>query len=384
MMIPKEVFVREVAVSSALGADESKAVSMLRENIASHSEKTFRFGQSLTTRRYYSLPSHRVEDTFYGKLETVLGSLIERSGLSRQELERCALYMGSTSMNLTCWEGIFREYPHETKMAPMEGYGEIGRRLAEKFGIAGEIVLFSTACTSSANGLLEASREIRFGGTERVIVIGFEFYNELTICGFEAMGLLSKEGCKPFDLNRSGMVLGEGCAAVLLDSVAAQSGGILRVLGGSNRSDVHSITSHNEDGSVIAQTIHDALEDAGVQTGAITHIKAHATGSTHNDLAEGRGIRSVFAALPEIFVLKPAIGHTLGACGALELAMLYCMLRAEFIPKTEGFDTEDGEIGIVPTKALSVLSGGCFLLNHFGFAGSGVVLVVQYTQGNVS
>lgn len=383
-MIPKEVFVREVAVLSALGADENIVVSALRENFPSHSEKTFRFGQHQSIRRYYALPLDMAKNSFYEKLESVLGSLIERSSLSSQELEKCALYMGSTSMNLTCWEGIFREYPQETRMAPMEGYGEIGRRLAKKFGIGGEIVLFSTACTSSANGLLEASREIRSGGMERAIVMGFEFYNELTICGFEAMGLLSKEECKPFDLNRSGMVLGEGCAAVLLDSVAAQSGGALRVLGGSNRSDVHSITSHNEDGSVIAHTIRDALEDAGVTTGAITHIKAHATGSTHNDLAEGKGIRRVFADVPEIFVLKPALGHTLGACGALEMAILYQTLRHGFVPKTAGFGTEDGEIGIIPTQMVSELSQGCFLVNHFGFAGSGVVLVVQYTQGGVS
>lgn len=383
-MNPKKVFVRERAFVSALGNDAHAAVSRLRTDDSNFSDKSFRFGQNQTVRRYYALPSEVAAESFYEKLEGLLGSLIASAALSADELRRCALYLGSTSMNLTCWEGIFREHPQETRMAPMDGYGEIGRKLAEKFGIGGEIMLFSTACTSSANALLEASREIRSGNMERAIVMGFEFYNELTICGFEAMGLLSKEGCKPFDLNRSGMVLGEGGAALLLDTVPGNTDGALRILGGSNRSDVHSITSHNEDGSVIAQTIRDALKDAGADADTITHIKGHATGSTHNDLAEGRGIRTIFARLPEIFVLKSAIGHTLGACGALELAIMGEMLEEGFLPKTAGFETADPDVGIFPTETVSAVSEGRFLLNHFGFAGSGVVLVVEYIQGNAS
>ena len=378
----QKVFVRETAFVSVLGKEPYAAVSQLRTDRMKYSEKSFRFGQNQTARRYYALPPEVAAESFYEKLEGLLASLIASAALSPAELRKCALYMGSTSMNLTCWEGIFREHPQETRMAPMDGYGEIGRRLAEKYGIGGEILLFSTACTSSANALLEASRQIRCGEMERAIVMGFEFYNELTICGFEAMGLLSKEGCKPFDLNRSGMVLGEGAAAILIDTLPKKSGGVLEILGGSNRSDVHSITSHNEDGSVIAHTIYDALRDAQIEAAAITHIKGHATGSTHNDLAEGRGIRTVFSTVPEIFVLKSAIGHTLGACGALELAILEGALREGFVPKTDGFETADPEMGIFPTEAASNVSEGRFLLNHFGFAGSGVVLVVEYGEGN--
>lgn len=384
MMTRREVFIRESAFACALGNEGGEAASALRADRCGPAEKIFRFGQLQTARRYYALPQAVAENSFYDKLESILERLIARSALRKDELEGCALYMGSTSMNLTCWEGAFREHPKETQMPKMDGYGEIGRKLAEKFGIGGEVLLFSTACTSSANALLEASREIRSSRMERAIVVGFEFYNELTICGFEAMGLLSKGECKPFDLNRSGMVLGEGCGAILLDSASLQNGASLKLSGGSNRSDVHSITSHNEDGSVIAHTIRDAMHDAGVDVGMITHIKGHATGSTHNDLAEGRGIRSVFAHPPEIFVLKSALGHTLGACGALELAIMHETLKEGFVPRTLGFDTVDPEMEIVPTDTASEVSEGCFLLNHFGFAGSGVALVVQYTQGNVS
>lgn len=381
MMMRQEVFVRDVAVMSALGNDVHEAAAGLRSALWSESYKTFLFGQTPTTRGYYALNTKAARNSFERKLEAVLESLVHRVGLSPAEWEKCALYMGSTSMNLTSWEGAFKEDTNVTTMASMDGYGEIGRKLAEKFGIGGEILLFSTACTSSANALLEASREIRSGEIERAIVMGFEFYNELTICGFEAMGLLGKEGCKPFDQERSGMVLGEGCAAVLLDSVSSKDGGILRMLGGSNLSDVHSITSHNVDGAIIARTLRDALEDAEVEADTITHIKAHATGSTYNDVAEGRGIRLVFPRPPEVFVLKAAVGHTLGACGALELALLYGTLQEGFIPETGGFETVDPEIGITPSRTKSAVSEGHFLLNHFGFAGSGVVLVVEYTQG---
>lgn len=380
-MIPKEVFVREVAVLSALGKDLNEAVEGLRSEQCCESSKPFLFGQTPIERRYYPLASQIADSSFYAKLETLIESLLRQTPLSTEELKNCSLYFGSTSMNLSAWEGDFKEYPSEWIMPEMDGYGEIGRKIAEKYQIGGEVLLFSTACTSSANALLEAFREIRSGESDRAIVIGFEFYNELTICGFEAMGLLSKEGCKPFDQNRSGMVLGEGCAAILLDTVPSSHSIVVRVAGGSNRSDVHSITSHNTDGAIIARTLQDALMDAGIDAKEVTHIKAHATGSTYNDLAEGRGLRAVFGELPEIFVLKAAVGHTLGACGALELALLYGTLREGFIPKTGGFETIDSEMEIVPSHALSEISEGYLLLNHFGFAGSGVVLVVEYTQG---
>lgn len=381
MIRRQEVFVRESALVCSLGNTVEEAAFALRSLSPGDSYKTFPFGSETLVRHYNVLDAQTAQKPFYAKVEGVIESLIQRAGLNAGELEECALYMGSTSMNLTAWENVFKEPLKTVSTVPMDGYGEIGRKLAEKFGIGGEILLFSTACTSSANAMLEASREIRAGEMKRAIVVGFEFYNELTVCGFEAMGLLSKEGCKPFDENRSGMVLGEGCAAVLLDILPPKSGMCLRVLGGSNRSDVHSITSHNADGSIIAHSLRDALSDAGVEAETITHIKAHATGSTHNDLAEGRGIREVFKALPDIFVLKPAVGHTLGACGALELALLDGVLSAGFVPKTEGFENVDCEVQIIPTDSISLVSEGYFMLNHFGFAGSGVALVVQYTQG---
>ena len=87
----------------------------------------------------------------------------------------------------------------------------------------------------------------------------------------------------------------------------------------------------------------------------------------------------VFEQTPAIVALKPYIGHTLGGCGAIELALLYFTLQEGFIPRTFGFDTKDEEIGIVPKQEeMRVEDESICLINHFGFGGNGTVLVTKY------
>lgn len=376
------IYLREAVVFCSLGSSSEEIVRHIHEEI-SPCEKTFTFGTDVKNRKYYGLEGRECtsEETFYKALEELLGQLIHNSGLSSEELLRCALLLGSTSMNIPYSESVFRA-DHDQKMLPNIGYGVIGERLATMFGIGGEVSLFSTACTSSANALLYGYEGIVSRRYERAIVVGFDFYNELTMSGFESFGLLSQDGCRPFDADRSGLVLGEGCGGIVLDSEPSPKGLNFILRGGANLSDTSSPTAHNLDGVMVEQTIKEALKNTGVTRDEVTLIRAHATGSTTNDMAEARGLHRLFQPIPPLVALKGSLGHTLGGCGVIELSLLWFCMREGFVPKTSGFETMDEEICIKPISDEIKSEEGIILLNHFGFGGNGVVLVVEASKSS--
>jgi 3-oxoacyl-(acyl-carrier-protein) synthase len=374
------VYVRDAVVYCTLGSSEEEILSSLH-NPKKASLQSFRFGKEQRERPYGAMNEHKVVgyEEFFERLSSVLREVIEKSNLSEEELEECPLLIGSTSMNIPCSEALYQQTPQE--MLPSIGYGRIGETLANTCGIGGEVCLFISACTSSASALLYAERGIQSGRFKRAIVLGFEFYNEFTMSGFEALGLLDDAGSRSFDKERMGMMLGEGCSAIVLDSSVPNKLLEFSLLGGENRCDLFSPTSHNPNGEIVAQTIEDALLDAGIASTEVSLIKAHATGSNSNDMAEGKGLNRVFANMPPVLTLKPLVGHTLGGCGAIELAVLWFALKSGFIPKSFGFSTVDEEFGIIPTRTEVESSSGIVLMNHFGFGGNGTVLVARYGRG---
>lgn len=377
------VYVREAVTFCSLGNTPEEIVKQCH-HVADTKVKLFAFGSETKQREYrgMNIQSIAANDEFYGVFERLLSQLIQQSNLTSEELLECALLVGSTSMNIPCSEVFFRQNNGE-KMLSGIGYGAIGDELSKLFSIGGEISFFTTACTSSSNALLYAQRGVESGRFQRAIVLGFEFYNELTIAGFETLGLLSLNGCRPFDADRSGIVLGEGCSAILVDSIASSYSTQIILRGGASRCDIASPTSHSTDGSMVARTIHDALQDTNLTLPDVMLIKAHGTGTDNNDWAEGRGINLAFPVMPPLIGLKPLLGHTLGGCGAIELSVLWFCMREGFLPKTYGFENLDERAGITPMIEETIANPGIILLNHFGFGGSGVVLVVEMMRESV-
>jgi 3-oxoacyl-(acyl-carrier-protein) synthase len=190
--------------------------------------------------------------------------------------------------------------------------------------------------------------------------------------------LLDPAGCRPFDQQRAGLQIGEGIAALLLEADTADRPGVT-LRGGANLCDTHHLTSASPDGSIMREVICQAMGRAGVSPADIVAIKAHGTGSIDSDRAEGNALRAVFGdALPPVVGLKRYVGHTLGACGAVETAAWIGCLNAGFLPFTAGFDIVDADIGIAPTRTRLAASPGAYLLNFFGFGGNYTSLVMAY------
>ncbi|MDD4340284.1 MAG: beta-ketoacyl synthase N-terminal-like domain-containing protein [Syntrophales bacterium] len=374
------------AIACALGEDLDAVVRGAREMRPGIARLPLTLAGMDEVRPYYLL-SRRGPESLSAAPETffyeVLFDTVERAladaSLRTADLRDLAIFFGSTAIDIPVYEHAYGQILRETsRPASMvsSGYGRIADEVAGRFGIRGPTYTFTTACTSSANALLYAAAMIAAGRIPRALVIGYDLFSHLGFYGFESLRLIATDGYRPFDRRRSGIIMGEGCGAVVLEADDGGDAGAV-LCGGANRVDAYNVTTHALEGGAIAQVMWDALEDADVEAGAVTAIKAHGTGSENNDRMEGNGMVRVFGdALPPFTVLKPLIGHTVGASGVVELILFTACLQRGFCPPTLGFEEADEALSLRPVTEPKPLSRGVFLLNFFGFGGNCTALVV--------
>jgi 3-oxoacyl-[acyl-carrier-protein] synthase-1 len=192
------------------------------------------------------------------------------------------------------------------------------------------------------------------------------------------LGLVSPSGdYRPFHPQRDGLVLGEAYAAAML-SLQPGPAPLARLLGGFSACDTSSLTNTREDGSHIEWVMREALRSAGVSAEQIGLVKPHGTATGANDRAESNGVRLLFGeALPPLCVLKPWLGHTLGACGLTETLLL-----VENLGHLPACDYAAEALLPLPAKALTIGEDSLLLANFFGFGGNNASLVLQRCTGD--
>jgi 3-oxoacyl-[acyl-carrier-protein] synthase-1 len=211
-----------------------------------------------------------------------------------------------------------------------QGAGYIADFIATEFGITGPAFTVSTACASSAGAVIKAAELIRAGFCDAAIAGGVDIASETVLRGFNSLEAVSNEVTNPFSKNRKGITLGEG-AAFFVVSKQELSGAGIQLLGSGESADAFHITSPREDGSGAAAAMRSALEDAAITPEDVGYINLHGTGTPLNDRMESTAVASVFPhnfeSLP-VSSTKPVTGHTLGAAGALEIAVCWMTLDA--------------------------------------------------------
>jgi nodulation protein E len=251
--------------------------------------------------------------------------------------------------------------------------------ISMRWGLRGPAYAVASACASSAHAIGQAFWMVRQGTAECAVAGGSDCTFTLGLLrAWEAMRVVSPTACRPFSLDRSGMILGEGAAMLVLEPferAAARGVEILAAIEGFGMSsDAHHITQPSGDGARRAMEF--ALRDAGLAPEAIGHINAHGTGTAANDPVECQAIAQLFGAhRPAISSTKSMHGHTLGAAGAMEAVASILTLRAGRIPPTAGFTDQDpdcpGDIVHGEARAQRVEH---VLSNSFAFGGLNAVL----------
>ncbi|MFT8317718.1 MAG: beta-ketoacyl-[acyl-carrier-protein] synthase family protein [Sporolactobacillus sp.] len=277
------------------------------------------------------------------------------------------------------------------RLVPKSIPNAAGAAIAQQWAVHGPVITYSTACASSANAIGEASYWLRLGEADMVIAGGAEcLFSPAILAGLRSAGALAKEGpeqaeawSRPFAVDRAGMVMGEGAGMMILESYehAVRRGAkIYAEFSGYGASDdAYHETAPDPSGSGAAFAIKRALRQAGIKRAQVSYINAHATATKAGDAAECAALRMVFGdTLDKIPVssIKGAIGHLLGAAGAIESIACIKALETSILPPTINCDKKDAAApaDIVPNVGRRQASTYA-LSNSFGFGGQNGVLI---------
>ena len=323
---------------------------------------------------------------------------IEDSGLDMEKEDpfRVGVSVGSGIGSLQTMERthsrLLEKGPNKVEplLVPLMISNMAAGNVSIQFGLKGKSLNVVTACATGTNSIGEAFRTIQYGDAEVMVAGGAESsITPVGIAGFAALtALTSSEDparCSiPFDKERSGFVMGEGSAVVVLEELEhakARGANIYaEVVGYGNSSDAYHITSPAEDGSGAAKAMEYAVADAGIDMNEITYINAHGTSTHHNDLFETRAIKLAFgehAKNIRINSTKSMIGHLLGAAGAIEFVTCVKELQEGYIHRTVGYQVPDEECDldycILPVEEEFTYA----LSNSLGFGGHNSSILIK-------
>ncbi len=265
--------------------------------------------------------------------------------------------------------------------------------ISMRYGLQGQTYGVVSACSSGAHAVGSACRMIQYGDADAVLAGGAEA--TLTAFGFacfESMQALSPTGIsRPFDALRDGFVMGEGSGLLILEEASAAEARGARILGEvvgyGSTSDAYHLTAPDPTAGLAAKAIELALADAGVGPQEISYVNAHGTSTQLNDAAETIALKRAFgeqrAKQIPVSSTKSAIGHLLGAAGAVEAVATVATLQTRVIPPTLGYEVPDPELDLdyVPGESRPLLTANgeppLAVSNSFAFGGHNVVLVLR-------
>jgi 3-oxoacyl-[acyl-carrier-protein] synthase II len=251
----------------------------------------------------------------------------------------------------------------------------------ETFGISAPCQVIANACASGTNAIGHAFECVRSGRYQRVLAGGYDAISELVFTGFDSLQASTPEKCRPFDRQRTGMVLGEGAAILGLENLAsAQQRGapvLAEIIGYGISTDNFHITQPDPTGIGAQQAMQQALESARVSAEEVDYINAHGTATLFNDATEGKAINALFNGVP-VSSTKGMMGHSLGAAGAIEAVICLLALQHQFLPPNINFGALDDhlDLNIVANKSRPAIFRTA-LSNSFGFGGTNASILMR-------
>jgi 3-oxoacyl-[acyl-carrier-protein] synthase II len=281
---------------------------------------------------------------------------IADAGLRPNQLAgpRTAVVLGTTMGEAQILEELDQEWivggPRAVTRALIPRYGStlLPIHVARAIGAQGMVMTLPAACAAGNYAIGFAADLIRAGRADVVVTGAAELLQELQFSGFVRLAAMAPERCQPFDLNRQGLLLGEGAGLLVLESEAhaTQRGGRpqAEVAGYGLSCDAYHITRPHPDARGSIAAMRSAIERSGIAPTDVDFVNAHGTGTRQNDLAEAKVMREVFGdrRVP-ISSMKSMLGHCMGAASALEAIGCLFTLETGVYPPTIGYETPDPE-----------------------------------------
>jgi 3-oxoacyl-[acyl-carrier-protein] synthase-1/3-oxoacyl-[acyl-carrier-protein] synthase II len=312
------------------------------------------------------------------------------AGLDREILKtlRVGVCVGTTVGCAMSNETFCREYRsgEAPDMAPLERIlrSNPASVIAREFGFSGPCQTIVNACSSGTDAIGVAASWIRSGLCDIALAGGADELGRITYIGFIALMISDDSPCKPFDMNRKGLNLGEAAAMMILESEEVR---VMRkkrarsfVLGYGSDCDAYHLTAPKPDGAGLKSAIAEALACHQTDPLAIAFVNAHGTGTPENDKVETRVLAEILPGVPFLST-KGYTGHTLGAAGAIEAVFTAACLELGKIPANAGFSSPDPELGGVPVTEITPFSGTIALSESLAFGGNNSVIILGKGEG---
>jgi 3-oxoacyl-[acyl-carrier-protein] synthase-1 len=304
---------------------------------------------------------------------------------------RVGLFLGTSTSGMLETEVAYRRrdpdsgaLPAEFNYAGSHNSYSVAGFVREILGLAGPAAVVSSACSSSAKVFGSARRMIAAGLIDAAVVGGVDSLCLTTLYGFHSLQLVSRMPCKPFDVARDGISIGEAAAFALIERAPGSlDGSAVLLLGVGESSDAYHMSSPHPEGRGARAAMLQALDDAGLTAEDIDYINLHGTGTPSNDSAEGNAVAAVFAGRRhplQASSTKGATGHTLGAAGALEAVICALSLRHGLLPGSANTQRVEASLGFEYLCANRSQPIARVLSNSFGFGGSNCALLLGRAQ----
>ncbi|MBT9538733.1 beta-ketoacyl-[acyl-carrier-protein] synthase family protein [Thiobacillus sp.] len=306
------------------------------------------------------------------------------AAIARHGRRRVGVFLGTSTSGILQTEQAYRRrdpasgaLPDDFIYRTTHNTYSVANFVRTAFQLEGPAMVVSTACSSSAKVFASAARMLAAGLIDAAIVGGVDSLCLTTLYGFNSLELLSSEPCRPYDVHRQGLSIGEAAAFILLERPTAQlPADAVLLLGVGETSDAHHMSSPHPEGLGARMAMEAALKTAGLQAADIDYLNLHGTATPSNDAAEGQAVAALFGDRVPCSSTKGATGHTLGAAGGLEAIISALALQQGFLPGGVNTQQLDPAIPIqyltanrdsVPRRVLS---------NSFGFGGTNCSLIL--------
>jgi 3-oxoacyl-[acyl-carrier-protein] synthase-1 len=317
-----------------------------------------------------------------GLSQDAFSTAVRRSA-ARYGAARVGVFIGTSTSGILETELAFRARDPDSGALP-EHYDYTHRHnsfsvtdyVRRRLGLEGPAVTLSTACSSSAKAFAAGARMIAAGLIDAALVGGVDSLCLTTLYGFHSLQLTSSSPCRPFDRQRDGLSIGEAAAFVLLERpqepLAADA---VLLMGIGESSDAYHIATPHPQGEGARRAMDSALGSAAVGSAEIDYINLHGTGTPSNDSSESHAITSLFSASTPCSSTKGAMGHTLGAAGAMEAVICALALRHGLLPGGLNTRERDPELKLCYLTENRELPLRRVLSNSFGFGGANCALL---------
>jgi len=368
------VYVVSDNIFSPLGKTTVENFNQLKAGISSVKEQ---IDPQIATGSFYAslFPKTSFSDNaIHTKFEQLLIASIEdalkNSGVDPRD-KKTILVLSSTKGNI----GLLETNNYSADLKKRIALNTSARLIAEYFGFANLPVIISNACISGIMGITTGMRLIEAGKYENAVVAGADVITKFILSGFQSFQAISSTLCKPFDINRDGINLGEGAATMILSTKLNNSVNI-QVKGGAVSNDANHISAPSRTGAELAQAIELTLRQAKLSVTDIDFVSAHGTATIYNDEMEAKAINLSGLQNVPVNSLKGYYGHTLGAAGLIESIISIQSLKENTIIPTLGFN----EIGVsapinIATELLSSKKLKNCLKTASGFGGCNASVV---------